>query len=56
VFAGWREEDEHWKRRDLSACRYVYIWAGGVYTQARMEPDKQCILVLIGATPEAGMS
>jgi transposase-like protein len=49
---GWQEEYERWKRRDLSARRYVYIWADGVYLQARMEPDKQCILVLIGATPE----
>jgi hypothetical protein len=50
--SGWQEEFERWKRRDLSAWRYVYIWADGVYLQARMEPDKQCILVLIGATPE----
>jgi putative transposase len=50
--AGWQEEYQRWKKRDLSARRYVYIWADGVYLQARMEPDKQCILVLIGATPE----
>ena len=50
--AGWQEEFERWKKRDLSARRYVYIWADGVYLPARMEPDKQCILVLIGATPE----
>ena len=50
--AGWQEEFERWKKRDLSARRYVYIWADGVYLQARMEPDKQCILVIIGATPE----
>jgi putative transposase len=50
--SGWQEEYEHWRRRDLSARRYVYIWADGVYLQARMETDKQCILVLIGATPE----
>jgi len=50
--AGWQEEFERWKKRDLSARRYVYVWADGVYLQARMEPDKQCILVIIGATPE----
>jgi transposase-like protein len=49
---GWQEEFECWKKRDLSTRRYVYIWADGVYLQARMEPDKQCVLVLIGATPE----
>lgn len=32
--------------------RYVYIWADGIHLQARLEDEKQCILVLIGATPE----
>ena len=31
---------------------YVYIWADGVDLQARMEPQAECMLVLIGATPE----
>ncbi len=50
--AAWQEEYDRWQRRDLSARRYVYIWADGVYLQARMEPDAECILVIIGATPE----
>jgi putative transposase len=50
--AEWQAEFERWKKRDLSARRYVYIWADGVYLQARMEVEKQCILVIIGATPE----
>ena len=50
--AAWKEEFERWQQRDLTARRYVYIWADGVYLQARMEVEKQCILVLIGATPE----
>jgi Transposase and inactivated derivatives len=33
--------------------RYVYVWADGVYLQARMEEAAECMLVLIGATPEA---
>ena len=48
----WKQEFELWQQRDLSARRYVYVWADGVYLQARMEVEKQCILVLIGATPE----
>jgi putative transposase len=28
----------------------VYVWADGIYLQARLEDGKQCILVLIGAT------
>ena len=35
--AGWQEEFDRWKRRDLSARRYVYIWADGVFLQGRMD-------------------
>ena len=49
---GWQDEHERWQRRDLSARRYVYVWADGVYLQARMEPAAECMLVVIGATPE----
>jgi putative transposase len=49
---GWLDEYDAWQKRDLSAKRYVYVWADGIYLQARLEDEKQCILVLIGATPE----
>jgi putative transposase len=48
----WEADHARWQRRDLSARRYVYIWADGVYLQARMEPQAECMLVMIGATPE----
>ena len=48
----WQQEYDRWQRRDLSARRYVYIWADGVYLQARMEPQAECMLVILGATPE----
>jgi putative transposase len=48
----WEADYARWQRRDLSARRYVYLWADGVYLQARMEPQAECMLVLIGATPE----
>ena len=48
----WQQEHARWQRRDLSARRYVYLWADGVYLQARMEPQAECILVILGATPE----
>jgi putative transposase len=51
--AEWEAEYVRWqRRRDLSARRYVYIWVDGVYLQARMEPQAECMLVVIGATPE----
>ena len=46
----WQDEMERWKRRDLSAKRYVYFWVDGIYFGARLEEEKQCILVIIGAT------
>ena len=57
---GWQEEHAAWQRRDLSARRYVYLWAmpeacfqhDGIHLEARLEDEKQCILVIIGATPE----
>jgi putative transposase len=50
--AEWHGEYERWQKRDLSARRYVYVWADGVFLQARMEDHGECMLVLIGATPE----
>ena len=46
----WQDEMERWQRRDLSAKRYVYFWVDGIYFGARLEEEKQCILVIIGAT------
>ena len=45
----WQEELERWQGRDLSAKRYVYFWADGIYFQPRLDKDRQCILVIIGA-------
>ena len=47
--AEWWDDYERWQRRDLSARRFIYIWADGVYFQLRMAEEKQCVLVLIGA-------
>jgi putative transposase len=48
----WVEEHARWSKRDLSTKRYVYVWADGIHVQARLEDDPQCLLVIIGATPE----
>jgi transposase-like protein len=49
--AEWQADYDAWQKRDLSARRHVYVWADGVYLQARMEDNAECMLVLIGATP-----
>jgi putative transposase len=48
----WSQEHARWSKRDLSAKRYVYLWADGIHVQARLEDAAQCLLVIIGATPE----
>jgi putative transposase len=50
--ATWADEYARWQARDLSTRHYVYVWADGVYLQARMEEQAECMLVLIGATSE----
>jgi transposase-like protein len=51
----WSDEYEAWMKRDLSQKRYVYLWADGIHVKVRLEDDAnkpQCMLVLMGATPE----
>ena len=51
--AQWADEQTAWSRRDMSAARYVYWWVDGIHTGVRSEPsDGQCLLVIIGVTPE----
>jgi transposase-like protein len=48
----WTDEHARWQNRDLSTKRYVYFWVDGIHVQARLEDDAQCLLVIVGATPE----
>lgn len=53
--AQWADEHAAWNRRDLSRDRYVYWWADGIHTGLRSEhSDGQCLLVILGVTPEGG--
>ena len=45
----WRAERKAWDKRDLSSKQYVYVWADGVYFNVRLNDDRSCVLVLIGA-------
>jgi len=49
LVSAWQDEHQRWQGRDLSAKRYVYVWADGVYFAPRLEHARQCMLVLIGA-------
>jgi putative transposase len=48
----WEEEFQEWNRRSLGGKRYVYLWADGVHFNIRLEEDRLCILVLMGATED----
>jgi putative transposase len=48
----WSEEHARWSKCDLSAKRYIYFWVDGIHVQARLEDTAQCLLIIIGATPE----
>jgi putative transposase len=50
--AVWEDEHQQWSHRSLEGKEYVYIWADGVHFNIRLEEDRQCILVLIGATKD----
>ena len=51
--AGWSEEWKEWNGRSLADTRYIYWWADGVHTGVRSEgSDGQCLLVIMGVTPE----
>jgi transposase-like protein len=46
---GWKKDYDTWAKRDLKNKRYVYWWADGVYFNVRLEKDRPCMLVLMGA-------
>ncbi len=48
----WEDEYKTWNQRALEGKHYVYLWADGVYFNVRLEEDRQCLLVLMGATPD----
>ena len=45
----WRREYEAWSKRDLGGQRFVYIWADGIYSNVRLDDERQCLLVVMGA-------
>jgi putative transposase len=50
--ACWENEYAAFRQRDLSGCEYVYVWVDGVHFNIRLEDDRLCTLVMIGARPD----
>jgi transposase-like protein len=49
--AGWAKEYQAFTQRDLSGREYVYVWVDGVHFNIRLEDERLCTLVMIGAKP-----
>src|SRR5271167_3578888 len=50
--ACWEQEYTAFRRRDLTGREYVYVWVDGVHFNIRLEDDRLCTLVMIGARPD----
>jgi putative transposase len=50
--AGWEKEYTDFRQRDLNGREYVYVWVDGVHFNIRLEDDRLCTLVMIGARPD----
>jgi len=47
--AGWEGEYREFRRRDLGDREYVYVWVDGIHFNIRLEADRLCTLVMLGA-------
>ncbi len=48
----WEQEYAFWARRDLQDKQYVYFWVDGIHFNVRLEDNRCCILVIMGADSE----
>jgi transposase-like protein len=49
---GWLEEHKRWSARSLKDKEYVYLWVDGIWVNVRLDEQRCCLLVIIGATRE----
>jgi putative transposase len=45
----WEQDYQTWKARDLEGKRYVYFWVDGIHFNVRLDEERSCILVVMGA-------
>ncbi len=50
--ACWEKEYTAFRQRDLAGREFVYVWVDGVHFNIRLEDDRLCTLVMIGARPD----
>lgn len=45
----WEVEHREFQGRDLSDREYVYVWCDGIHVNVRLEDDRVCLLIVLGA-------
>ena len=47
--ASWEQDYATWCARDFELKRYVYFWVDGIHLNVRLDEERSCILVIMGA-------
>jgi transposase-like protein len=50
--AEWDAEYQLFRKSSLAEKDYVYVWVDGIHFNVRLEDDRLCTLVMIGARPD----
>ena len=45
----WEQDYQTWNARDFELKRYVYFWVDGIHFNVRLDEERSCILVIMGA-------
>jgi len=45
----WEQDYAAWCARDFEPKRYVYFWVDGIHFNVRLDEERSCILVIMGA-------
>jgi len=45
----WEQDYAAWCARDFELKRYVYFWVDGIHFNVRLDEERSCILVIMGA-------
>ncbi len=45
----WEDDYRKWSNRSLGNKQYVYFWVDGIHFNIRLDDERSCILVIIGA-------
>jgi putative transposase len=50
----WEQDYQTWNARGFELKRYVYFWVDGIHFNVRLDEERSCILVIMGANESGG--